>query len=128
MQTIALFIDFVETKHNSMNNSLILTQLTIPEVRDIIRQELHGFFETKKETKTDPGVKWFNLTELCEYLPDKPAKQTMYGKISRNEFPHYKDGKKLRFLKSEVDEYLMRGKRFNKSDIDSHVDNLIAHQ
>jgi hypothetical protein len=22
---------------------------------------------------------WFDLTELCEYLPDKPVKATVYG-------------------------------------------------
>lgn len=102
--------------------------LTQDDLQKLISETVQKALSDHSKQKTDPGVKWFNLTELCEYLPDKPAKQTMYGKISRNQFPHYKDGKKLRFLKSEVDEYLMRGKRFHQSDIDSHVDNLIAHQ
>lgn len=105
-----------------------LISITPSDLQTLIIDSVKSALQTHKSNQTEPVVTWFNLTELCEYLPDKPAKQTMYGKISRNEFPHYKDGKKLRFLKSEVDEYLMRGKRFTQSDIDSHVDKLISNK
>ncbi|OJU28609.1 MAG: hypothetical protein BGN92_09770 [Sphingobacteriales bacterium 41-5] len=108
-----------------MNNSLILTQLTIPEVRDIIRQELQGFFETQKTENHEPADRWMNLTELCEYLPNRPAKQTIYQDET---IPRHKRGKHLYFLKSEIDEYLLAGKKFNQADIDSHIDNLISNK
>jgi excisionase family DNA binding protein len=53
---------------------------------------------------------WFNLKQFCSYHPDKPKESTVYGWVSNRRIPFHKDGKRLRFLKSEVDEYLRRSK------------------
>jgi Helix-turn-helix domain len=55
--------------------------------------------------------RWFDLLELCDYLPDKPAKATIYGWIHNSSIPHHKGKKKLRFLKSEIDQWLMQGRK-----------------
>ena len=60
-------------------------------------------------TKAEPTDRWFNLQELCDYHPDHPAKQTVYGWVSQHIIPYHKDGKKLRFLKSEIDAWLNSG-------------------
>jgi excisionase family DNA binding protein len=94
--------------------NLVFTQLSIPEVKKLFRQELEAYFSENPlnaNTPTEPTDRWFNVNELCNYLPDRPAKQTIYGKVSNNEIPHYKDTKKLRFLKSEIDEWLKQGKK-----------------
>jgi len=44
---------------------------------------------------------WFDLNQLCNYLPEKPAKATVYGWVHRGQVPYHKGGKRLRFLKSE---------------------------
>jgi len=49
---------------------------------------------------------WFNLEELCDYLPDRPAKQTVYSWVNQKKIPYHKKGKKLQFLKCEIDEWL----------------------
>ena len=49
---------------------------------------------------------WLDLNELCIYLPDKPAKATVYGWVHQGRIPFHKGGKKLRFLRSEIDEWL----------------------
>ena len=61
------------------------------------------------DTKAEPTDRWFNLQELCDYHPDHPAKQTVYGWVSQHIIPYHKDGKKLRFLKSEIDAWLNSG-------------------
>ena len=94
--------------------NLVFTQLTIPEVKQLFRQELEAYFTVNKQTAntpTEPADRWFNLDELINYLPDRPARQTIYGKVSSNEIPHYKDAKKLRFLKSEIDQWLKQGRK-----------------
>lgn len=55
--------------------------------------------------------KWFDLKELCAYLPDKPSKMTVYGWVHNQSIPHRKGAKKLRFLKSEIDTWLKCGKK-----------------
>lgn len=77
---------------------------------------------SKQFTPTEPTERWFNLDELCNYLPDKPAKQTIYGKVSNNEIPHYKDAKKLRFLKSEIDFYLKQGRKKTSIEIQAEIE------
>ena len=57
--------------------------------------------------KVEPADQWFNLEELCTYLPDRPAKQTVYGWIGQHAIPFHKKGKKLQFLKSEIDQWLL---------------------
>ena len=57
--------------------------------------------------KVEPADQWFNLEELCAYLPDRPAKQTVYGWIGQHIIPYHKKGKKLQFLKSEIDAWLL---------------------
>ncbi|MEI6747804.1 MAG: helix-turn-helix domain-containing protein, partial [Bacteroidota bacterium] len=54
---------------------------------------------------------WFDLSELYQYLPDKPAKPTVYAYVQRRTIPFHKKGKKLFFLKSEIDLYLKSGRR-----------------
>jgi site-specific DNA-methyltransferase (adenine-specific) len=44
--------------------------------------------------------------ELCEYMPDRPTKATVYGWVHANKVPVHKGGKKLRFLKSEIDNWM----------------------
>ena len=82
-----------------------VTQLT-NEVSEIKRLLLEK--SNQQPTETD---RWFDLNELCNYLPDKPAKPTVYGWVHTGLIPVHKGGKKLRFLKSEIDIFLRQGRK-----------------
>ena len=82
-----------------------VTQLT-NEVSEIKRLLLEK--SNQQPTETD---RWFDLNELCNYLPDKPVKPTVYGWVHTGLIPCHKGGKKLRFLKSEIDTWLKQGKK-----------------
>lgn len=62
----------------------------------------------EQPTETD---RWFDLTELCQYRPDKPARATVYGEVHKGNIPVHKKGKKLMFLKSEIDAWLKQGRK-----------------
>jgi len=47
-----------------------------------------------------------NMQELCEYIPDRPSRATVYGWVNTKSIPVHKGGKKLRFLKSEIDKWM----------------------
>lgn len=68
-----------------------------------------------------PENKWFDIGSLCDYLPEKPSKATIYAKTSKGEIPHYKDGKHLRFLQSEIDEWLKSGKIKTNTEIEKEA-------
>ena len=92
--------------------NLVFTQLSVPEIRQLFRQELDTYFSGKEtniqQSETD---RWLSLADLCEYLPDKPAKPTVYGWIHQCAIPCHKKGKKLYFLKSEIDTWLKAGRK-----------------
>lgn len=60
--------------------------------------------------KDEPKEQWFNLKELCNYLPSHPAEQTVYGWTSCHQIPFHKKGKRIMFLKSEIDTWLHESK------------------
>ena len=70
--------------------------------------------------------KWFNVQELCEFLPDKPARQTVYGWISQKLIPYHKKGKKLQFLKSEIDAWLLGDKRQSVAELQAEAAEFVA--
>ncbi|HAQ18431.1 MAG TPA: DNA-binding protein [Prolixibacteraceae bacterium] len=54
---------------------------------------------------------WFDLNELVEYDPEKRSKATFYGYVHERAIPFHKRGKKITFLKSEIDFWLKSGRR-----------------
>lgn len=76
------------------------------EVSEIKRLLLEK--SNEKPTETD---RWFDLNEFCNYHPDKPSKPTVYGWVNAGILPVHKGGKKLRFLKSEIDNWLRQGRK-----------------
>lgn len=85
-------------------------------------EALEQAFLSKTEYSATPVDLWFNIDELKEYLPDHPAKATIYGWASRKEIPYHKGGKKLRFLKSEIDAWLSSGKRKSQNELKSEAE------
>ena len=55
--------------------------------------------------------RWMTIEELMEYVPSKPAKQTIYGWVHRQQVPFHKRGNKLLFIKSEIDSWLKSGRQ-----------------
>ena len=79
--------------------------------------KLKTLLSVQTTAKVEPSDRWFNLQELCEYLPDRPAKQTVYGWIGQHAVPYHKKGKKLQFLKSEIDAWLKSDKRKTAAEL-----------
>lgn len=76
---------------------------------------------TKKVMEVNPKNyheedKRMDVTEAQEYIPGHPAVQTIYGWTSNNIIPYHKVGKRIYFLKSELDKWLQ--KESFKSDDD----------
>lgn len=71
---------------------------------------------------------WFDLKGLCEYLPDKPVKPTVYGWVHLSIIPYHKRGKKLFFLKSEIDNWLKEGRKKTIAEIAREADNYLSNR
>jgi predicted DNA-binding transcriptional regulator AlpA len=91
-----------------MNNPFETIDARLSNIESILLDLKHSNRGNQTTPETD---QWFDLNQLCEYLPDKPAKATAYGWVHTGMIPHHKGQKKLRFLKSEIDQWLKTGKR-----------------
>lgn len=90
--------------------AVTITQITPPELETLIENSIKKVLNTQNEKPTETD-RWFDLTELCQYHPDKPTKPTVYGWVNAGLIPVHKGGKKLRFLKSEIDNWLRKGRK-----------------
>ena len=79
--------------------------------------EIKRLLLEKSNEKPTENDRWFDLNELCIYHPDKPTKPTVYGWVNAGIIPVHKGGKKLRFLKSEIDNFLRHGKKKTLAEI-----------
>jgi len=68
-------------------------------------------------TSIPEEISWFDIDQLRAYLPDKPVKATVYSWVHARSIPFYRGTKKLRFLKSEIDEWLKNGRQLTFSEI-----------
>ena len=77
----------------------------IIERLDRIEEKLQDPQTEKKQDLEagEDGVIWLTVPELCAYLPDHPAKPTVYGWVYDKLIPYYKRSKKLLFRKDEID-------------------------
>lgn len=75
--------------------------------------------------QTAPSEIWMNLKELREYLPSHPAEQTVYGWTSCHQIPFHKKGKRIMFLKSEIDDWLHDGKMKSQKELEHEAEKYI---
>lgn len=96
----------------------------VNEINDKLSRIEKILFEKGRGTKSEAD-EWLNLTELCNYHPDKPSKPTVYGWVNSGTVPVHKGRKKLRFLKSEIDSWLKQGKKRTLLEIIENTDNYL---
>ena len=52
-----------------------------------------------------------NMEILRDYLPEKPARQTVYGWVNEKKIPYEKYGRRLYFRKSKIDKWIANGRQ-----------------
>lgn len=101
--------------------AVTITQITAPELETLIENSIKKALSNQKSEQPIETDYWFNLNELCNYHPDKPTKPTVYGWVHSGTIPVHKGGKKLRFLKSEIDSWLKNGRKKTLAEIKSEA-------
>lgn len=91
--------------------NVIFTQLSIPEIRQLFRQELETYFATQKQGNTNQPEPEQLLTvqQAAELL--NLSVPTLYGYTQRAEIPVCKRGKRLYFSKQSLFEWIKDGRK-----------------
>ena len=66
-----------------------------------------------------------DVTEAQKYIPGHPAVQTIYGWTSNNMIPYHKVGKRIYFLKSELDAWLSKEQHKSKDDLREEAEEYV---
>ena len=108
--------------------AVTITQITAPELETLIENSIKKVLSTQQTEQPTDADRWFTLNELCQYHPDKPKKPTVYGWVNAGAgtIPVHKNGKKLRFLKSEIDNWLKQGRKKTVAEIDIETDTYLS--
>ncbi len=96
----------------------------VEELCDKVERLEKAILDKKTDPTSEPD-RWMDLSELCEYIPDKPQKATVYGWVSKGLIPCNRGQKRLRFLKSEIDEWLKLGRRKTVQEIEQEAKSYI---
>ena len=106
----------------------VFISLPIEDFQTVIIDCINSCLKFNKQVQFEQPTeadRWFDLNELCKYHPDKPSKPTVYGWVNAGTIPVHKGGKKLRFLKSEIDNWLRQGRKKTLAETASEADNYL---
>lgn len=103
--------------------NLVLTQLSIPEVRQLFRETLETFFAEKNLLQNQIEADEIGGIDLAVKITNL-AKPTIYGLASDRLIPHSKRGKRLYFSRNELLKWLADGKRKTQDEIRRDAENF----
>lgn len=97
-------------------------------VREVVREEINLALERHlpslavAQQAITPEI--MDIGAAAQYL--KLSKPTVYGMVQKMKIPNYKRGKRLYFYKSDLDEYVMRGRRKTMEEIEREAASYIV--
>ncbi|MBK8810466.1 MAG: helix-turn-helix domain-containing protein [Acidobacteria bacterium] len=107
--------------------NLVFTQLSIPEVRQLLRDELEAYFADRIQTAVQAEVNDIGGIELAEIITGL-KRPTIYGLVSERKIPHSKKGKRLYFSRQELFDWLRQGKRKSQAEIAAEAASFISNK
>lgn len=78
---------------------------------------------TDKNSIVKESDQFLTIEQAAEFLC--LSKLTLYGKVSRHELPVNKRGKRLYFLRSELENYIKAGRKKTSDELRSEVHGLM---
>lgn len=106
---------------------MIIVQLDSEQLSNLIQSSVRKVLtETPPQTvdTCDHPEQLLSIDEAAEFL--RLAKPTLYSKVSKNELPYMKRGKRLYFSRTELMDYLKKGRIKSKEEIEQEADNYLA--
>ncbi len=105
--------------------NLIFTQLSIPEIRQLLRQELETFFEGRNQSNNIPieSDQLLTIQQAAELL--NLSVPTLYKYVQWAKIPVNKMGKRLYFSQNELTEWVKSGRKKTMAEIEIEANQYI---
>ncbi len=89
--------------------------------------ELKSLLLKKQEsTPTKEAEQLLTIKEASDFL--KLSVPTIYSKVSKNELPYMKQGKRLYFSSTELMEYIKKGRKKTKAEIEVEAETYLSNK
>ncbi|MFR9527201.1 MAG: helix-turn-helix domain-containing protein [Rikenellaceae bacterium] len=88
-------------------------------------EKLENLLLNNQNVEKEETDRWFNVVELCDYLPTHPKEQTVYGWVNKKSIPFHKPKKRLLFLKSEIDSWIRKDRAKTINEIKAEAADYI---
>lgn len=88
--------------------------------------ELKCLLLKKAEAPTTETEQLLTIQEASDFL--KLSVPTLYSKVSRNELPYMKQGKRLYFSSKELMEYVKQGRKKTDVEIQAEADTYLSNK
>lgn len=85
----------------------------LPEAVAKLNEKLDKILELLTNPPEPEFPELLSVEQLIEYLPENPARQTIYGWVNDRKIPCEKHGKRLFFRKSIIEEWLNKGRQMD---------------
>ncbi|WP_347923361.1 helix-turn-helix domain-containing protein [Pontimicrobium sp. SW4] len=108
-----------------MENPFTPLNARLENIENLLLDIKHGSNNSNAVIHSD---QWLDLNQLINYDPEKRSKSTFYGYVHNQTIPYHKNGKKLLFLKAEIDEWLKSGRRKTTSELMINAENYIKRK
>jgi len=105
--------------------NLVFTQLSIPEIRQLFRQELQTFFENHPPTTSPVETdELLTIQQAADFL--KLSVPTIYSLVSRSAIPVNKRSKRLYFSKKELTDWIKAGRKKTTIEIQAEAQSFVG--
>ncbi|NCD13377.1 MAG: DNA-binding protein [Epsilonproteobacteria bacterium] len=108
--------------------NVVFTNLSIPEIRQLFRQELETYFETNKQPEqppTEQPEQLLTIQQAAEFL--NLTVPTIYSKVSKNQLPVMKRSKRLYFSRTDLMEYVKAGRKKSNAEIEREAEAYLSN-
>jgi len=90
-----------------------------------VRQLIELLLNSKEQPTTEPTENPLTVQGVADLM--SLAVPTIYSKVSRNEIPYYKKGKRLYFSRAEIMDYLKEGRSKSNEEIQADADVFLSN-
>lgn len=84
---------------------------TLPRAVSELNRKIDLILSQTQNQKQEKQDRLLTIEQFLEYLPEHPARQTVYGWVNLRIVPYEKHGKRLYFRKSDIDSWLLKGRQ-----------------
>jgi excisionase family DNA binding protein len=111
------------SKPQQMQN-VVFTQLSIPELKELFRQELAAYFSGNQLSEQPQTDQMLTIQEAGQLI--SLSVPTIYGLVSRSEIPVSKKGKRLYFSKLELIDWIKSGRKRTQAEAAGEANNYVT--